>query len=180
MPGGADSPAMNGIEFQSGAAKLRPDTGRLSEDMLTKDIRSIRSERGVGQRQLALKASVSLADLNKCERGLVLPGEQFFEAIAEALSVPTADLMRAQAALSELATPGEGYTTAMPNGSFVTRRRTAVDSALIPVVDIFCGIGGFSHGFELTGKFQIVAGLDLLPDRIATFCQNRQLWRAGG
>lgn len=140
--------------------------------MLTKDIRSIRNERGVGQRELALKASVSLADLNKCERGLVLPGEQFFAAIAGALSVPAGDLMRAQAAVSELATPGEGYTTAMPNGSFVSRRRRPVDSALIPVVDLFCGIGGFSHGFELTGRFQVVAGLDLLPDRIATFCQN--------
>ena len=57
--------------------------------MLTKDLRSIRTERGFGQRELARRANVSLSDLNKCERGLVLPEEPFFHAVAAALTVPT-------------------------------------------------------------------------------------------
>ena len=57
--------------------------------MLTKDLRSLRTERGFGQRELAQRAKVSLADLNKCERGLVLPDEPFFHAVAAALTVPT-------------------------------------------------------------------------------------------
>lgn len=140
--------------------------------MLTKDIRSIRAERGLGQKELALKANVSLTDLNKCERGLLLPDDRFFGAIASALAVPTDRLRQAQAELSTVATPGEGYTTALNKGFFVTRRRRPVSSSLIPIVDLFCGIGGFSHGFELTKKFQVVTGLDLLPDRIATFSEN--------
>ena len=140
--------------------------------MITKDIRSLRNEIGLGQRELALKASVSLTDLNKCERGLVLPSEDFFQAVANALAVPATQLIRAQESLSTVVTPGEGYTTAQPNGFFVKRRSSPVDASLIPVVDFFCGIGGFSHGFEMTKGFQVVTGLDLLPDRIATFSQN--------
>jgi len=139
---------------------------------LTKDLRSLRTKRGFGQRELALKANVSLTDLNKCERVLVLPDEPFFHAVAAALTVPADSLRAAQARLLETATPGEGYTTALTNGSFVTRRREEVDEARIPIVDLFCGIGGFSHGFEQTGRFQVVTGLDLLPDRISTFCEN--------
>ena len=40
------------------------------------------------------------------------------------------------------------------------------------VLDLFCGAGGLSFGLELTGCFTTVAGLDLLPDRIATFRAN--------
>lgn len=140
--------------------------------MLTKDLRSIRTERGLGQRELALKANVSLTDLNKCERGLVLPDEDFFNAVATALTIPSESLREAQSRLLDTATPGEGYTTALPNGFYVTRRREAVDAARIPIVDLFCGIGGFSHGFDLTGRYQVVTGLDLLPDRVSTFCEN--------
>ncbi len=158
----------------SGAAFLRLAADRRFrlEHMLTKDIRSIRTERGLGQRELALKANVSLTDLNKCERGLVLPDESFFHAVAAALKVSADSLRESQARVLETATPGEGYTTALSNGCFVRRRREAVESARIPIVDLFCGIGAFSHGFELTGRFQVVTGLDLLPDRIATFCEN--------
>jgi DNA (cytosine-5)-methyltransferase 1 len=142
------------------------------EPVLIKDIRTLRTERGLAQRTLALKAGVPIADLNKCERGLSLPDVAFFRSIAAALNVPPDALRQIHAARLDLTTPGEGYTTALPNGSFISRRRAPIDNARVPVIDLFCGIGGFSHGFELTGKFQVVAGLDLLPDRIATFHSN--------
>jgi DNA (cytosine-5)-methyltransferase 1 len=39
------------------------------------------------------------------------------------------------------------------------------------VLDLFCGAGGFSHGFERAG-FQIVAGVDNDRDAVATFQLN--------
>jgi DNA (cytosine-5)-methyltransferase 1 len=43
---------------------------------------------------------------------------------------------------------------------------------MFSVFDLFCGTGGFSQGFEQTGAFQVVAGLDSLEDRIRTFQAN--------
>jgi len=43
---------------------------------------------------------------------------------------------------------------------------------MLKIIDLFCGTGGFSNGFEQTGAFQVIAGLDFLPDRIATFNVN--------
>jgi DNA (cytosine-5)-methyltransferase 1 len=40
------------------------------------------------------------------------------------------------------------------------------------MIDLFCGVGGFSAGFESTGEFEVVAGIDLLGDRLETFCAN--------
>lgn len=40
------------------------------------------------------------------------------------------------------------------------------------VFDLFCGTGGFSKGFEQTGQFKILAGLDNVSDSIATFRAN--------
>lgn len=42
------------------------------------------------------------------------------------------------------------------------------------VMDLFCGTGGFSKGFEKTGKFEVVHGVDLLPVAISTFRKNHQ------
>jgi DNA (cytosine-5)-methyltransferase 1 len=137
-----------------------------------KDLRSIRLDRGLGQRELALLAKVSLTELSQCERGLLLPDTGFFRAVSSALSVPLDELMRAQQVIVHEETPGEGYKTAQPSEEFVIPRRESIDSSLIPVMDLFCGVGGFSRGFELTGKFQVTTGVDLLPDRVATFSEN--------
>lgn len=40
------------------------------------------------------------------------------------------------------------------------------------VMDLFCGTGGFSKGFENTGKFEVVHGVDLLPGAVETFRAN--------
>jgi DNA (cytosine-5)-methyltransferase 1 len=39
-------------------------------------------------------------------------------------------------------------------------------------MDLFCGTGGFSKGFENTGLYDVVFGIDLLPDAVATFRLN--------
>jgi len=68
---------------------------------------------------------------------------------------------------------GEGYVTVVPSQTFVREGTKAkLKRGIIPVLDLFCGVGGFSYGFEQTGKFQSVCGVDLLPDRIETFSAN--------
>lgn len=42
------------------------------------------------------------------------------------------------------------------------------------IIDLFCGTGGFSAGFEATGEFQVQAGLDLSGDSLTTFTANHK------
>lgn len=42
----------------------------------------------------------------------------------------------------------------------------------LTVIDLFCGTGGFSKGFENTGCFKTVFGIDLLPHAVETFKLN--------
>ena len=44
--------------------------------------------------------------------------------------------------------------------------------ARMKVMDLFCGTGGFSKGFENTGVFSVVYGIDMLPVAAETFRRN--------
>lgn len=68
---------------------------------------------------------------------------------------------------------GEGYVTSTKSvENQVIHRQEPTSRNTKPVLDLFCGVGGFSSGFEATGEFEIVAGTDLLGDRLKTFCAN--------
>lgn len=41
-------------------------------------------------------------------------------------------------------------------------------------IDLFCGTGGFSAGFEATGKFEVLAGIDILEESLKTFKANHK------
>lgn len=43
---------------------------------------------------------------------------------------------------------------------------------MFKVMDLFCGTGGFSKGFEATNQFEVVHGIDLLPVAVETFRAN--------
>jgi len=43
---------------------------------------------------------------------------------------------------------------------------------LFTVAELFCGCGGFSHGFWRNGKFRIVLGNDIKPEALTTFKFN--------
>ena len=136
------------------------------------NIRSLRTAAKIRLRDLALKAKVPLDELSKCERGLVVPDEYFFHAVAQALSVPTDELTQSHKSLYDEAVSGEGYTTSIPEKVGFYPRGVSLHREKIPVIDLFCGVGGLSHGFEQTQRFQVMAGLDMLSDRIATFRAN--------
>lgn len=40
------------------------------------------------------------------------------------------------------------------------------------VMDLFCGTGGFSKGFENAGEFEVIHGVDVLPVAVETFKTN--------
>lgn len=44
--------------------------------------------------------------------------------------------------------------------------------ASMKVMDLFCGTGGFSKGFENTGAFSVAYGIDVLPVAVETFRLN--------
>lgn len=47
-------------------------------------------------------------------------------------------------------------------------------SEKIKVIDLFCGIGGFSYGFEMTNKFEVIAGADIWDVALSTFKANHK------
>jgi len=144
----------------------------------SQDIRSLRLAAGLSFGELAQRAGVDETDLRKAERGLDLPGNGFVERVAVVLGVTEGDLRQAHRQLQQMATPGEGYLTARPEETFVRVARKQPKTGLVPILDLFCGTGGFSYGFEQTGNYQVVCGIDLLPDRIATFAVNHAAAKA--
>lgn len=139
----------------------------LSKDQRLLDVRGARLSRRMGQRQLAEKLGLPVSTLARVERGLSPVCDDLAEKLGSALEVALNrfELLKP--------TAGEGYVTALANRRDVRiPRRHAHDPALRPVIDLFCGVGGFSTGFESTGEFEVVAGVDLLGDRLGTFTSN--------
>lgn len=50
----------------------------------------------------------------------------------------------------------------------------ATKSNKYKVIDLFCGIGGFSYGFEMTGKFEVILGADIWDIALRTFKRNHK------
>lgn len=158
------------IQHEAAEASEESGTDRFGHEKL--DIRSLRLAKGIRQKDLARLASVSQTELSKCERGLVFPREEFFISVSQVLSVSATALREVHSRLLNSAVHGEGYTTAKPDADYVIHRRVQPASSAIPIMDLFCGVGGFSHGFEKAGTFQVTVGVDLLSDRAKTFSDN--------
>lgn len=138
------------------------------------DLRSLRLHQGLKQRDVAQAARVAVGDLSKWERGLVPVPDVNLAVLARVLGASLDELRQGQQALVDQPKAGEGYTTARAgNGEVVSRRRDP-PKGLHRVLDLFCGAGGLSFGFEQTGRFVTTGGIDLLPDRIKTFTANHE------
>ncbi|MCZ7845731.1 DNA (cytosine-5-)-methyltransferase [Stenotrophomonas maltophilia] len=121
-------------------------------------------------------ANLPIEDLKRIERGLAPIPRGGAARLARALGVKAADVSRVHADFLSTATPGEGYTTNMRGNLDVTAARSPLPTGddRWRVLDLFCGAGGLSYGFEQAGGFVTVGGIDLLPDRIATFTANHE------
>lgn len=135
-------------------------------------IRARRVELGLRQRDVAAAAGVSATMLRQWERGLAMPSGPQFGRLASVLDTAVDRLSRAQEDLLASATPGEGYATARAARGRVIEPARTPPPGRMRVLDLFCGAGGLSYGFEQTGQFATTCGVDLLPDRIATFTAN--------
>ncbi len=143
------------------------------------DIRSLRQARKMRQRDLAELAGIPVRSLMKLERGLEQPEVGVLKKLFKALDLTGHDL-KSPLTPSIGAICGEGYVTSVPETVEFRPRAEGVDAAKRPVLDLFCGVGGFSFGFEMTKQFQVVAGIDLLGDRLETFVANHRSANAYG
>jgi len=127
---------------------------------------------GLSQSELARRSRVRLHELRKLERGLADPSVDVLERLARELKCDLNRLRAAHRAYSQSVVPGEGYTTRKVGATRVLERRLEPSSGMIKVLDVFCGAGGFSYGFEGTGHYEVTGAIDLLDDRVETFAAN--------
>ncbi|HWE94305.1 MAG TPA: DNA (cytosine-5-)-methyltransferase [Tepidisphaeraceae bacterium] len=137
-----------------------------------KDVRSIRRLQGLKIDHLADKARIGATLLRRIERGLAPLDASTAKMLSVVMNVSAASLLDAHTRLVQTAETGEGYATARPGREYTVAPCAQIPSGSLPILDLFCGTGGFSHGFEQTGRFSVCAGIDLLPDRTATFAAN--------
>lgn len=144
------------------------------------DIRAARQVRKMRQRDLASAVGISVHELMKLERGLVTPPKKLLQKISTCLEMDVEQLIVGQNRFCQSPLTGEGYVTSQPKGSITIPRRKEFDLRKKAVFDLFCGVGGFSFGFEMNEAFQVVAGIDLLSDRLQTFSSNHHSANAYG
>lgn len=137
-------------------------------------IRQYRVRAGLQQRDLATALGVQAGLLSQWERGLASPDDRQFVGLARALDVPADAIRAAHEDYVAKATPGEGYTTSRAGDGGVTEPRSPMPVKARRVLDLFCGSGGLSYGFEQSGRFKTAAGIDLLQDRVDTFLANHE------
>lgn len=137
-------------------------------------LRGLRQAAGLKLADVAKAAGLRTESLKQLERGLADLDPVEAEKLAVVLGVSVEAVREAHEGFKAVATPGEGYTTNKQGALAVTH-----PSAQLPagehrkrVLDLFCGAGGLSYGFERTGQFVTVGGIDLLQDRISTFTAN--------
>ena len=130
------------------------------------NIRKFRQERRLRQRDLAEVLGIPVSDVAKYERGF----EELPQGLESALVSLGASFEPDPSPQRRLC--GEGYVTSKAETGKIVKRSRDLDPQKKAVVDLFCGVGGFSHGFELSDEFEVSCGIDLLGDRLDTFCSN--------
>lgn len=158
-----------------GAARSTRYSRRAINQHAFVDLRALRKGLKMAQAALSRQADIPIALLTRIERGLVQPTPEHAARLASVLGV---ELPAVSA--WDMPVAGEGYVTSSSADGVVIRRRYEADIALRPVWDLFCGTGGFSAGFEATGAFKVVTGLDLLGDRLHTLTENHGAANAYG
>ena len=136
-------------------------------------VKELRAKLGLTQKQLAQETATTISFIQKVERGLITPDINEVLSIAEFLGTSPEAVIESLK-LRSLDRIGEGYKTALQGKTFTLPRQEPITPGKLPLVDLFCGVGGFSYGFERTGQFEVTAGIDLLSDRVQTFSANHK------
>jgi DNA (cytosine-5)-methyltransferase 1 len=143
------------------------------KDEQTLHLRDFRRANKLKQKDLAEALGITVNELSKYERG--------FEDLPTHLQKALSGIgERVPGAWPEAAVCGEGYVTSKADGGRILERTAPLTSGKKYVFDLFCGVGGFSHGFEQASEFEVTSGIDLLGDRLDTFCANHSSATAFG
>lgn len=139
--------------------------------MNTLSLRELRYNKDITLTELASNLTIPERRLKILERELAKPTSDELFIISEFYKI---DLESIKTDWDEnLKVIGEGYVTAQSKDFQIFKPKAEIkNNNRIKVLDLFCGIGGLSYGFEQTGKFVTIAGLDLLEDRVRTFQLN--------
>jgi DNA (cytosine-5)-methyltransferase 1 len=135
-------------------------------------IRELRYNNGLTIDELSKQLGLDIKRVRVLDRQLDSPNEDEIGVLSSFFNVSIDDISKSIDKNKNII--GEGYVTS--KGENVTKilapkKNTTLDNR-IPVLDLFCGIGGLSYGFEQTGSFVTIAGIDLMDDRIDTFQAN--------
>lgn len=133
------------------------------------DLRSLRKDAGLRQAELAQKLGITVRALARLEKGLEPIENGLRGKLIQVFNLASAADLDHHMRPMEF---GEGYVTHRAGSDIILDRHSLIDVYKLPVLDLFCGIGGFSSGFEQTNRFQVVGGVDLLGDRLDTFRVN--------
>lgn len=141
-------------------------------------LKELRIANGLSIKELALEVEFEERRIRVLERGLDRPDPGEVSKLTEFFELNTREARSLRRVSKEISKGpvviGEGYVTALDRREFTVYPPSGSDGTAnkLTVLDLFCGVGGLSYGFEQTGEFVTVGGLDLLSDRIATFQRN--------
>jgi len=134
-------------------------------------LRELRYSKNITLAELASNLPITEKRIKVLERELAKPTEDELMIFSQFYKI---DLQEIKINRNEdFKVIGEGYVTAKTKEFQVFDPIISLEEdKKIGILDLFCGIGGLSYGFEQTGNFVTVAGLDLLEDRVKTFQLN--------
>ena len=137
-------------------------------------VRGFRTKAKIKLSALAEQCEIEISILKQVERGFLSLENSLAEKLSEIFKISSNTIIESQKSFVARVIPGEGYTSSKVGSMGITYPTVELDphDGRMKVLDIFCGAGGLSFGFEQTGKFVTVAGIDLLQDRIDTFTRN--------
>lgn len=140
------------------------------------EIRSKRKKAKLTINQASKLFEIEPSTLRKIERGFITPNEDLNSKFSKVLKFDENPKSNIQHKKSTKCpdTIGEGYVTSIQHASEVLLPENTVTFNNNRVIDLFCGAGGLSHGFDISENFDVTCGVDLMRDRIETFRQNHK------
>jgi len=141
-------------------------------------LKELRVANGLSIKELATEVEVDERRIRILERGLDEPSLKEISVLTDYFDLDNQSIKSLKRTTKAIKKGpmviGEGYVTALDKRSFTVYPpiEAPKNENKLRVLDLFSGIGGLSYGFEQTGNYSTVGGLDLLSDRTATFQRN--------
>lgn len=136
-------------------------------------IRSLRETEKITQRTMAKALGIGVPMYCRIERGERSVRKEQIPVIAEALKTNSEELLKLWLA-DQMAALMNGEEEVFNDVMNITKdrmKKTNFANGKFGVLDLFCGCGGISKGFEMSG-YSITGGIDFNKDATDTFARN--------